>query len=109
MHTPLRPSIDWWQVIVDLERCGYTLAAMAAAVGVASSTLKGWKNLGTEPRHSAGEGLVDLWSRVRGEVPERAPRTVRTLSAARMEPKGPRRQLLVRSELGDAVRGWATS
>ncbi len=77
-------AVDWWQVVVDLERCGYTLAAMAAAVGVASSTLKGWKNLGAEPGHSAGERLLGLWVLVTGRKTAEVPRMVAQLSAAEL-------------------------
>ncbi len=108
MLKPGNSAIDWWRVIVDLERHGYSQANMAAAAGVGISTLKDWKNLGAEPRHSSGERLLDFWSRVQGETLESAPRTVRPISAARMEPKGPRQHISVRPELGEAVRGWAT-
>lgn len=78
----MRGTIDWWQVVVDVERRGYTQAAAAAAVGVSASTLKGWKNLGAEPGHAAGERLLTLWAQVMQCPADDAPRAVLPLSAA---------------------------
>jgi hypothetical protein len=66
--------IDWWQVIVDLERKGYRLEGIAAAVGSARTTVIGWKNLDAEPRHVDGERLCGLWVVVMGKRPEELPR-----------------------------------
>jgi len=77
-----RGVIDWWQVVVDLERAGYSHASMAAAVGVPRTTLIGWKNLGAEPGFTNGERLVLLWAAVTSQATEAAPRHIGTLSAA---------------------------
>lgn len=66
------PRLDWFRLIVDLERLGYTPQALANHVGVARSTLLGWKQ-GAEPRYTEGEALVAFWcsatGRARSELP----------------------------------------
>jgi len=55
--------IDWFQVISDLGRRGFPLQLIAESIGVAKSTLIGWKQ-GAEPKHGDGEKLVGFWCRV---------------------------------------------
>lgn len=57
-------SVDWWRVIVDLERHSYTHGTIAAAVGVGRGTVHGWKVLNAEPRHSDGQRILALWAAV---------------------------------------------
>lgn len=57
--------VNWFLVIVELCRRGYTHMTVAAAVGVPKSTVQGWKQ-GAEPRHSDGERMVMLWCQVTG-------------------------------------------
>lgn len=64
--------IDWFRIIVDLERSSYTHMAIAAAVGVSKRTVGGWKE-GSEPRYSSGDSLLLLWSTVTGKGREAAP------------------------------------
>lgn len=64
--------VDWFQVIVDLNRAGYSLQSVADAVGVAKSTLVGWKQ-GAEPRYSEGELLVSFWCEQMGRAREKLP------------------------------------
>ena len=59
----LRVRVDWFRVIVDLERSGYRHVDMAAAVGAGKSTLVGWKS-GSRPAYDEGERLVMLWCAV---------------------------------------------
>ena len=53
-------KINWFQVIVDLERLGYRHNTIAASVGVGKSTVAGWKQ-GASPRFEDGEVLIGLW------------------------------------------------
>ncbi len=55
---PMR--VDWFQVIADISRHGYSTQSLADAVAVPKSTLLGWKQ-GAEPRYSEGERLVAFW------------------------------------------------
>lgn len=65
---PSRPGpkrIDWFRVITMVLRDGYSIQSAADAIGVARTTLIGWKQ-GAEPRYSEGERLVLLWCEVTG-------------------------------------------
>jgi hypothetical protein len=77
-------SIDWWRVIVDLERHSYTHGSIAAAVGVARGTVHGWKVLHAEPRHSDGQRILALWSAVTKQDSSAAPVRAASFSAAAM-------------------------
>lgn len=55
--------IDWFQVISDLGRRGFPSQLIADSIGVAKSTLLGWKQ-GAEPKHGDGEKLIAFWCRV---------------------------------------------
>lgn len=78
------PGVSWWHVIVEMERHGYTHAAVGAAVGCARATVERWKNgYDIEPRHEDGERLIALWRVVTGRPREEVPRrTEAVLSAA---------------------------
>ncbi|XMB47414.1 hypothetical protein QQ999_16005 [Pseudomonas fluorescens] len=54
--------VDWFTVITGLSRAGYSPQSIADAIGVARTTLLGWKQ-GAEPRYTEGERLVSLWCR----------------------------------------------
>jgi hypothetical protein len=64
--------IDWFQVISDLGQRGFPSQLVADSIGVAKSTLLGWKQ-GAEPKHGDGERLAGFWCRVmdrpRGALP----------------------------------------
>lgn len=53
-------KIDWFRIVVDLERKGYSHIAIAAAIDVSKSTMQGWKQ-GATPRWEEGERLIELW------------------------------------------------
>ena len=65
--------VDWFQVINGLSRAGYSPQSVADEVGVARTTLLGWKQ-GAEPRYTEGERLVAFWCRVTGRERETLPR-----------------------------------
>lgn len=77
------PGVNWWAVIVDLERGGYTHSATGAAVGVSRTAVESWKNRNAEPGHEYGERLVALWRVVTGLPRDDLPRKLdQVLSAA---------------------------
>lgn len=83
MTVPNIPGVSWWHVIVDLEKRGYTHAAIGAAIGSARSTVETWKNRDIEPSHDYGERLISLWGLVTGRPREDLPRKLdQILSAA---------------------------
>lgn len=79
------PGVFWWRVITDLERGGYSHAAIGAAIGLSRTGIEGWKNRNVEPRHEDGERLIALWQIVTGLARSDLPlQTERTFSAAKM-------------------------
>ncbi len=73
---PARPGpkrIDWFRVITTVLRSGeYSIQGAADEIGVARTTLIGWKQ-GAEPRYSEGERLVLLWCKITGEGRDKLP------------------------------------
>lgn len=66
--------IDWFRVIV-VDLCnahGYKHSTIAAAIGTARSTVRGWI-MGSEPRFDDGERLLTLWADVTKKRRETAP------------------------------------
>lgn len=53
-------KIDWFRIIVDLERNAYPHVAIAAAIGVGKTTVQDWKH-GARPKFEEGEMLIALW------------------------------------------------
>ncbi|SEB72929.1 hypothetical protein SAMN05216178_2032 [Pseudomonas saponiphila] len=79
LHTPAAPArpgpkrIDWFKVITEVLRSGeYSIQGAADEIGVARTTLIGWKQ-GAEPRYSEGERLVLLWCKITGESRDTLP------------------------------------
>ncbi|HLO63290.1 MAG TPA: hypothetical protein VK165_10050 [Azonexus sp.] len=52
--------VDWFRIIIDLERNGYRCEYIAAAVGAGKSTVRGWKQ-GSRPAYDEGDRMVMLW------------------------------------------------
>ncbi|MCB2251806.1 hypothetical protein KTQ74_07870 [Pseudomonas chlororaphis] len=59
--------VDWFSVITGLSRAGYSPQSVADAIGVARTTLLGWKQ-GAEPRYTEGERLVLFWVQATGQA-----------------------------------------
>lgn len=60
-----RPRLrtDWFRVLVDLQRAGYSHIRVANVLGIPVATLRGWKS-GSEPAHNYGHALLELWTEV---------------------------------------------
>lgn len=58
------PCIDWFDVLLDLQRKGYSPATIGMAIDVPRTTIIGWRDLEASPRHDDGERLVALWCTV---------------------------------------------
>lgn len=56
-------KINWFRVIIDLERSGYSHSSIGIAVGSPKSTVQGWKQ-GSTPKFEDGERLIELWQTV---------------------------------------------
>jgi hypothetical protein len=66
-------KVDWALVLADVRRAGYTIAEVAEYTQIPRTTLLGYRNLGAEPRHAAGDVLIRFWAQVTergvGDVP----------------------------------------
>lgn len=64
--------VDWFRVLVDLDRAGFPLSDVADQAEIPRTTMLGWQQ-GREPRHADGETLLSFWaaacSKSRDEVP----------------------------------------
>lgn len=70
-----RPArIDWFRVIVNLERCGYAIRDMALLLDKSKGWIEHLKNApGAEPRFDDGNALIDLWCEAMDKSPADAP------------------------------------
>jgi hypothetical protein len=68
--------IDWFRVITDLERKGYSRTVLAMAIDAKKSTVQGWK-MGATPRYDDGDRLIELWCQVMGMGREGLPKRSR--------------------------------
>ncbi|EXU75347.1 hypothetical protein BG55_11475 [Erwinia mallotivora] len=67
-------QVDWFRVITDLERAGFTHQRIARHLIAAKSTVMYSKN-GSEPRYSDGERLIRLWELVTEKTQDDLPFT----------------------------------
>lgn len=83
MKIPDVPGVSWWHLIVEMERRGYTHAAVGAAIGMSRSGVESWKNRNIEPSHEVGERMIALWRVVTGKSRDDVPvKASQILSAA---------------------------
>lgn len=75
-HLAQDEQIDWFALIVELERSGYPHNAIATFVGVSRRTVGSWKQ-GARPKFEEGEAAIGLWSQVTGKRQDSAPRVKR--------------------------------
>jgi hypothetical protein len=68
--------VNWFLVIVEMSRRGYSDTAIAGAIGTPRSTVRGWKQ-GAEPRHADGERMILLWCQVTGMERDTLPKISR--------------------------------
>lgn len=65
-------AIDWFRIIADLQRAGFSLRDIHEHTDIPHPTLLAWGQ-GTEPRHSAGEKLLAFWAAATGNARDDAP------------------------------------
>ena len=65
-------QIDWFRLITDLERAGFTHDKIARQLVASRSSIFYWKT-GSEPRYSDGERLIRLWALVTHKTQEDLP------------------------------------
>lgn len=65
--------VDWFRVLVDLDRLGFPLLDVSEQIEIPRTTMMGWQN-GSEPSHAHGETLITFWSAATGKGREDLPR-----------------------------------
>lgn len=65
--------VDWFRVLAELRRLGWTSARVASHIDMPRTTVDGWK-AGSAPRYDPGERLVTLWVEVTGKARCNVPR-----------------------------------
>lgn len=65
-------QIDWFRLITDLERAGFTHTKIARQLVASKSTITYWKQ-GAEPRYCDGERLIRLWELVTRKTQDELP------------------------------------
>jgi len=76
--------IDWFRILDDVRREGFSLYEVAYYTSIPKSTLLGYKNAGHEPDHSTGDVILRFWSQVTLRNQGDAPRIPRMPSAAKL-------------------------
>lgn len=69
--------VDWFRVIVQLQRLGWTYERIGSATDSGTSTVREWLSMTVEPAHWRGELLLDLWAAQTGKRRDSAPTTRR--------------------------------
>lgn len=80
MNPPRR--VDWFRILDDLKRQGFSLYALEATIAIPKSSLIRYKE-GTEPSHQYGEKLIGFWCQVTGNERTEIPTEAIQLSAYR--------------------------
>lgn len=70
----IKPRIDWFRLMVDLDRAGYPGRRVSSELKIPYPTLKSRAYHDAEPRFQDGEALVNLWVSVLGRDPSLVPR-----------------------------------
>jgi hypothetical protein len=66
---------DWFTVLADLNRAGVSNIEAGRRIGVATTTVHGWKS-GSEPSHADGTALLELWAEAMGQPAGDRPQTI---------------------------------
>lgn len=68
-----KPRVDWFRVMDDLKRLGFSLREIERETGIGLMSLHRYKAGGT-PSFDTGEDLVEFWCTVMNRPPESVPR-----------------------------------
>lgn len=79
---PAGMHVDWFRLLVELKRHGFSLRMIGEQVGIPESTMRGY-SAGSEPSHVAGEALVVFWCQVTSKSRDQLPIEPMHVSAAR--------------------------
>jgi hypothetical protein len=59
--TVVELRVDWFRLLADLKRLGWSHYAIEHATRIPRESLRDWANRISEPRHHAGEKLIAFW------------------------------------------------
>lgn len=65
--------VDWFRLLADLRRLGFSQHQVAEHTAISRSTLLGWHLRTSEPSHAAGERLIEFWQTVMDRPREALP------------------------------------
>lgn len=74
--------VDWFRVLVQLDRAGLNVPTVARALGVSRKTLYSIRSF-AEPRHDTGQALIRLWCATLGHTAEAVPTRTKDVSVAK--------------------------
>lgn len=86
IHPLIITRVDWFRLMSELKRGGWSLRAMASATRISKPVLVGLRNAGAEPKHVAGEALIALWCRVTGLARDKVPMSTEEYRPRRVMP-----------------------
>jgi hypothetical protein len=69
---PASMRIDWFRLLVNLGKEGYSLRSISHFTGIPKTTLVGYKN-GSQPAYHIGVCLLQFWSEATGHDSTEAP------------------------------------
>ena len=69
---PASMRIDWFRLLVNLGKEGYSLRSISHFTGISKSSLIGYKN-GSQPAYHIGVCLLQFWSEATGHDSTEAP------------------------------------
>ena len=61
-------KVDWFQLIMGLQRLGFSHHQIGLEIGVTRRTVGNWQTGYTEPRYSDGSKLICLYRTVKGST-----------------------------------------
>ncbi len=53
--------VDWFRILADLKRMGWSHYAIEGELGIPRASLRNWANLVSTPLHHSGEKLIAFW------------------------------------------------
>lgn len=82
MNGPANLQVDWFRVLEETRRAGYTFSEISQYTRVTKPSIMNYRNCGAEPGWTAGTSILRFWASVTGQNADSPPMTVRALSAA---------------------------
>ena len=74
LELQLQERVDWFRVIVDIEKKGIPSRHLAINLDIPPSTLMGWKLENHRPKFEEGLRLLNCWCKLTKKHLEQAPR-----------------------------------